>query len=206
MRALLLAALAALPVRAGVIEAVVRDAEGKPLADAVVFLRKAADLKEAPPLPQAEMSQLNQELDPHLVVVPAGGTVQFPNKDTTHHHLYSFSKPKSFDLPLYKGDDAPSVKFEKPGVVKVGCNIHDWMSGIVFVAPTPYYGRTGADGSAVLTVPDGKVEVSVFHERLKGSVDDTTRRGEAGKAPLRLSWTLTLKKNPASKRPATGYK
>lgn len=196
----------ALPSRAGVIEAMVRDSEGKPVADAIVFLRKAADTKDAPLLTSAEMSQADLELKPHMVVVPVGGAVTFPNKDATHHHLYSFSPTKSFDLPLYKGDDAPSVKFDKPGVVKVGCNIHDWMSGVIFVAPTPFFARTGADGSAVLTVPKGKVEVSVFHERLKGSVDDTNRVGTSGSAPLRLNWTLTLKKQPGSKRPVAGYK
>ncbi len=94
----------------------------------------------------AVMDQIHQEFVPVLLPIAVGTDVRFPNHDQIHHHVYSFSRTRSFELPLYKGEEAQPVRFDKEGVVKVGCNIHDWMSGIILVLPTPYFATTDEAG------------------------------------------------------------
>ena len=205
----LLAGLGASPsARAAELTASVTDEGGKPVADAVVFVY---DLKGkfAPPGEPAVMDQVDRELMPHVLPVLVGSKVRFPNKDNIHHHLYSFSPAKTFELPLYKGEPADPVLFDKPGVVKLGCNIHDWMSGIILVLPNPYFALTGPDGTAVLKdLPKStELEVAVFHERQRGSVDDTKKPIHfETKNAGRLSFKLSLKADHAKKRPPSDYK
>ncbi len=95
----------------------------------------------------ATLDQVDKTFVPGLLPIVVGTKVRFPNHDQIQHHVYSFSRTKTFELPLYKGEDAAPVLFDKVGVVKVGCNIHDWMSAIILVLPTPWFARTGADGT-----------------------------------------------------------
>ena len=87
-----------------------------------------------------------QDLRARVLPIVVGTEVRFPNRDQISHHVYSFSRTKSFELPLYKGEDAPPVLFDKPGVVKIGCNIHDWMSAIILVLPNTHFATTDDDG------------------------------------------------------------
>ena len=77
----------------------------------------------------AAMDQVHKQFVPHVLPVVVGTAVTFPNHDQIHHHVYSFSRAKTFEMPLYKGENAPPVAFDQPGAVKIGCNIHDWMDG-----------------------------------------------------------------------------
>ena len=99
-------------------------------------LRAPADARTA------VMDQVNKEFVPHVLPVAVGTEVSFPNHDQIHHHVYSFSRTKTFEIPLYKGEAAPPVRFDQVGAVKLGCNIHDWMSGVILVVPTPYFAMT----------------------------------------------------------------
>jgi plastocyanin len=154
------------------------DAEGRPLADAFVF---APDLPAAPAPAAAVMDQVGKEFVPHALAVPVGTLVRFPNRDDIHHHVYSFSRSKTFELPLYKGEAAPPVRFDAPGVVKLGCNIHDWMSGVVLVVPNAHVARTDADGRFVLVgLPSGAQRLVVWHERSETAPDATARSVAAG--------------------------
>jgi hypothetical protein len=128
--------------------------------------------------------------------------VRFPNHDQIHHHVYSFSRTKTFELPLYKGTDAPPVLFDKVGVVKVGCNIHDWMSGIILVLPTPYFAQTDAEGRFTLAdLPHGQYSVVAWHELSKAKPEDTAQSIDVGNAAAgEANFTLAL--NPARPRPA----
>ena len=92
------------------------------------------------------MNQVGRTFVPHVLPVAVGTRVHFPNYDQIHHHVYSFSRTKTFELPLYRGEEAPPVLFDKPGVVKLGCNIHDWMAGIVLVLPYRHFAMTDAEG------------------------------------------------------------
>ena len=141
----------------------VRGADGQPLTDAVVMIKSAkaptGPIRFAWPM---VMAQQNIAFVPHILIVPVGATVAFPNKDRVRHHIYSFSKAKKFDIKLYGQDETRSETFDQPGVVALGCNIHDQMSGFIVVVDTPYAAQTDAQGHVHLAdVPEGGATISV---------------------------------------------
>jgi len=130
-----------------------------------------------------------------------GTSVRFPNHDQIHHHVYSFSPTKTFELPLYKGDDAPPVVFDKVGVVKIGCNIHDWMSGIILVLPTPYFTVTGADGRFVLEdLPNGSYVLVAWHALSRVRPEETAQTVQVPGPASNINFSLSL--SPPRPRPA----
>lgn len=145
----------------------VRGVGGAPVAGAVVTV-------EVPGVaaPRARegyaVEQRNIQFQPNVLIVPVGASVAFPNRDKVRHHVYSFSKPKKFDLKLYGREDARSVVFDKPGVVSLGCNIHDAMSGFIVVVNTPFASQTDSAGRATLQgVPAGAATVRVWHPSIR---------------------------------------
>lgn len=163
----LLAGLCA-AAQAGTVQVDVRDGAGKPVADAIVFLDSADARKQVKPLAGAEMAQEKKQFLPGVLVVPVGSQVLFPNRDSVRHHVYSFSPAKKFELKLYTGTPANPVLFDQPGVVVLGCNIHDNMVGWILVVDTPYYARTVAvTGKAQIdNVPPGTYTLRTWHVRL----------------------------------------
>jgi hypothetical protein len=121
--------------------------------------------------------------------------VFFPNKDNIRHQVYSFSPAKQFELPLYAGTPAKPVVFDKPGIVVLGCNIHDWMIGYIYVSESPYFAKTGADGKAQLSdLPTRSYRVRVWHPRLQGSEGATQEPADLStESRTELSWKLVLK-------------
>jgi plastocyanin len=192
---------AALLARAGFaqpaqIAATVTDPEGNPLADAVVVaVPKQGAPPSAPPHAREIMDQIGQEFVPRVKPILVGTPVFFPNKDNIRHQVYSFSPAKQFELPLYAGTPAKPVVFDKPGVVVLGCNIHDWMIGYIYVSESPYYAKTGADGKAqIADLPALSYRVRVWHPRLQGPESATERTADLGGNPhAELSWKLPLK-------------
>lgn len=172
-----MAALCALPVVAAANAAraasviVTVASGGAPLPGAVVTLEDPAGRPIAPPANAslaAVMDQRGQRFVPHILAVQVGTAVRFPNSDAIRHDVYSFSPAKTFDLPLYAGTPARPVRFDTPGVVILGCNIHDWMLAFIDVVPTPYFAQTGAAGSATLQdVPAGRYLLNIWAPRLK---------------------------------------
>lgn len=162
-RFLLLALLVSSAASAARVDVQVRGADGRPVADAVVTVdsphRAAGPIHF--PWPYA-MKQQNIAFAPHVLIVPVGANVSFPNLDKVRHHVYSFSKAKKFELKLYGQDDTRSVMFDKPGVIAVGCNIHDTMSGFILAVDTPYAAKTDASGHAILDVPAGAATLGVW--------------------------------------------
>jgi plastocyanin len=115
--------------QAASVDVEVQGQDGKPLADAVVFLesrRRAA----AVPVPGHRDRAGRQAFTQRVTVVPVGSAVAFPNRDKVRHHVYSFSPAKTFDLKLYIGTPANPVVFDKAGIAVLGCNIHDTMAGL----------------------------------------------------------------------------
>jgi plastocyanin len=165
--------------------------DGAPLRDAVVFVQELPEgSAPAPPAAPAVMDQVNKQFVPHVLPIAVGTAVSFPNYDQIHHHVYSFSKAKTFEIPLYKGENAAPVIFDHVGVVKLGCNIHDWMAGVILVVPTPYFTTTGEDGRFVLGgVPDGTTGVTVWHEGSRISPLELLQRTRGDKE---LSFTLKV--------------
>lgn len=180
---------------AGTVETVVKDDAGKPLADAVVSLTPLGAPVPARRSTPAIMDQQDKEFVPHVLPVYVGTPVSFPNRDNIRHHVYSFSPTKRFELPLYIGTPAAPVVFDKPGVVVLGCNIHDWMLGYIYVLATPYFARTAPDGRARLgDPPPGSYEARVWHPRMRGAVERTAKPialslGEGGQ----IAFVVSLK-------------
>jgi plastocyanin len=182
---LLCALLCVAPVRAPAASLVVNvlKRDGKPLAGAVITAEPESSMSAAPPV-KALMDQVNLAFLPDVLVIPVHSTVQFPNSDAVGHQVYSFSSARQFQLPLYRGKPYPPVQFDQPGVVTLGCNIHDNMIGYILVTAAPYFGRTDAHGEwQGHDLPAGRFSVRVWHPllnepgELQQSVDVTADHG-----------------------------
>ena len=196
--ALTLTVLCAAVCRAGEIRGRVTDPEGDAIEEAVVFVQKIPKGAAKPAArPTAVMDQVHQEFVPHVLPVVVGTEVSFPNHDQIHHHVYSFSRTQTFEIPLYKGEEAPPVLFDKVGAVKLGCNIHDWMSAVILVVPTPYFAVTGADGSfTIADVPPGTYSLAAWHEGSKQKVEDTAQSVQVGAGSAEVSFSLAVSPPP----------
>lgn len=191
-------------VHAGELLAVV-SAAGRPVADAVAYAVPrpgSRTPRAAAATERSVMDQRNNEFLPQVLAVQTGTPVHFPNSDNIRHHVYSFSPAKTFELPLYKGTPAEPVVFDRPGAVTLGCNIHDWMVGYVYVVDTPYFAVTAADGRARLTLPDGEYEVHVWHPRLKGTPEATRRPVRVAGADIRVDVGIGLQPERSNNPPA----
>ncbi len=161
------ALLAAARVAAAPLDVVVTGADGRPLAEAVVFLESREARAAARPLPNVEIAQSERRFVQRVTVVTPGTEVRFPNRDTVRHHVYSFSPVKPFELKLYIGTPANPVLFDKPGIAVLGCNIHDHMVAWVVVVETPHFGLTDAAGRLRLeSAPPGRYRLRVWHPAL----------------------------------------
>lgn len=128
------------------------------------------------------MDQKNRMFVPHVLPVQTGTAVEFPNSDDVRHQVYSFSEAKKFQLPLYTGTPANPIVFDRPGVVSLGCNIHDRMSAYIVVVDTPHFAATGREGRATLSLSPGRYAVHVWHPDLRA--DPATMTIGAGDAAL----------------------
>jgi hypothetical protein len=123
---------------------------------------------------------------PRVVVVPVGGSVEFPNEDPIFHNVFSVSGENRFDLALYKRPKSGSWTFQHPGVVRVYCNIHPQMSAVVLVRDNPYYARVAQDGSfSIEGVPAGRHVLKAWHERA-GEVSTEVNVPAEGQAGAQL--------------------
>lgn len=186
---------------AGSLEVQITTPEGKPVEDFAVVLE--------PPSPPAKRKakativQRDREFTPYLTIVQTGTAVEFPNRDPFKHHVYSFSQPKMFEIKLYAGKPAKPVVFDKPGVVALGCNVHDWMEAYVLVVDTPYFARTGTDGRArIADVPAGAYRLRLWHPRL--TPDLSPRELKIGRDIVRMSLQTAVPPRPPHNKPPLG--
>ena len=168
-----------------------QDQQGKPLADAVVYVEpvngKAPKGKLA-----GIVDQVNKEFTPYVSIVQTGTAITFPNKDNIRHHVYSFSVPKVFDIKLYSGVPAAPVVFDKPGLVVLGCNIHDWMLAYLYVVDTPWFAKSGSNGQAeIADLPAGEYVVYAAHPKLQSDILKQKLSVDASSKP-KLNFKLTL--------------
>jgi len=149
----------------------------QPLAGLVLWLQSQNDKSAAAQAMTAVpwvMDQIDMRFDPEVLVVPVGAQVTFPNSDKVAHQVYSFSPAKRFSLGLYRGKRYPPVDFSKPGLVVLGCNIHDAMVGYIYVAESPYFGKSDEFGVLQLSgVPAGNYVVKAWSPRFKGEDAET---------------------------------
>jgi plastocyanin len=132
----------------------------------VVYLETApaAALESREP-GRARMDQRNETFLPHVLAVDAGTLVDFPNNDTTYHNVFSLSKTNKFDLGRYAQGKSKAIRFDRPGVVRIFCDIHSHMSAFVLVFSHPYYAKAEVDGRyRIDNVPPGTYTVSAWHE------------------------------------------
>jgi len=176
---LLLAALAgAQGTIAGELSVQVGDVDGRPVPNVAVFIKQTGGAVDAAHMPApAIMDQRDVRFVPHVLIVEKGASVEFPNSDSVAHHVYSFSRPNQFVLPLYKGTPPTPEDFEHEGVVILGCNIHDGMLGYIVVVDTSVFGITDASGVVSLLVDDSasSYEVSIWSPRIRDSRDPIVR-------------------------------
>lgn len=191
---LLAASLWAVPGLAVVVEVTADDGKA-PLAEVVVSLHPAAATSAAA---NAVMDQRDSTFVPGVLAVQAGTTVSFPNSDTVRHQVYSFSPAKPFELPLYEGTPLAPVLFDRPGVVVVGCNIHDWMIGYIVVLDTPHFAKTDASGRLRIDLPAGRYRLQAWHSR--GVGEPVSRRVDVPAAGLSQAVSLALGPPPVSRR------
>ena len=108
------------------------------------------------------MDQIDKAFVPAVPVVRTGTAVTFPNRDRVAHQVYSFSSPKHFKLGLYRVHPYPPVRFDAPGLIVLGCNIHDRMVGYIFVNGAAHFGKSDARGRWTGELPPGKYRASVW--------------------------------------------
>lgn len=141
-------------------------AKAKDISDVVVFVDGARPAKPGATPATATMVMKAKTFVPHVMVVPVGAKVEFPNEDPLFHNAFSLSPENRFDLELYKKPTKGAWVFKAPGVVNVYCNIHPQMSAVVVVRDNPFFTKTGKDGSFTIAgVPAGKYVLVAWHER-----------------------------------------
>jgi plastocyanin len=172
MRALLCALLAlvlgAAPAAAGDLVVQVRTANGAGVPNAVVTVYPGGRPATLGARGRYQIAQRDLQFSPFVLVVPVGADVSFPNFDNVRHQVYSFSPVRRFELRLYAREQERGVHFDRPGIVPLGCNIHDRMIAFIAVVDTGFAARTDASGIARFTgVPAGPVLYRVWHPWLR---------------------------------------
>ncbi len=113
-----------------------------------------------------QLAQRNKTFEPHVLIVPVGTVVEFPNKDPFFHNIFSLYDGRRFDLGLYESGSKRTVTFDRPGVSFLFCNIHAEMSAVIVAVETPYFGLSDRSGHIIIpNVPDGRYQINVWYER-----------------------------------------
>ena len=181
------------PAAADIIANVVDDS-GAAIAHTVVYADPKSGTAPALGAEKAIVDQVDKLFTPFVSAVRVGTRVIFPNRDNIKHHVYSFSRPKQFELPLYAGRAAPPVLFDKEGEIVMGCNIHDWMMAHVLVVKTPYFSVTDKNGQAHLNnLPSGDYTVRVWHPGMKRKPKTKPQTVSTSAGNQELIFTIRLK-------------
>ncbi len=178
----------------------VLDQNGQPAQNAVVHI-SGKDITSSS-TDVAIMDQVNRQYNPHVLAIHKNQKVSFPNSDNVRHHVYSFSKTKSFEMKLYAGTPNTPITFENEGVVVLGCNIHDSMLGYIVVYDDGKFGIVDDAGKIVFSEPKKAVtSLNIWHPNLA----DKTKTHYSGHLSGHDSITVTInithppKKNPSKK-------
>ena len=157
------------------------------------------------------INQIKREFDPLLSIIPKGSAVQLNNSDAYSHHVYSVSKGNKFDLPLYKGKPPKDVVFDAAGIVKLGCNIHDWMLAYVYISQSQTIATTDASGIVTFVgIPAGSYQLRVWNHRMRNTKRVVTRKidladGQALKTTVQVSLRKKIRKRKQTESSDSGY-
>ena len=146
--------------------------------------------RRAPSHDAAIIDQVNKHFVPRVSVVRTGTTITFPNSDRIRHQVYSFSPAKTFALKLYAGSPKTPVDFDQPGLVVLGCNIHDTMVAFVGVVDSPYFAKTSESGNAVLNLPAGRYRLRAWHPNAARAIP--AREITVAAAPLSIPLAIDV--------------
>jgi plastocyanin len=146
-----------------------RSKSGAPSADTIIVFDP---LDTTPPASHdaAIVDQVNKTFVPHVSIVRTGTAVAFPNSDRIRHQVYSFSPSHPFTLKLYAGSPRTDIIFDKPGMVVLGCNIHDSMVGFIAVVNSPYFAKIPASGIVDMDLPPGHYRLRVWNSNMTVAV------------------------------------
>jgi hypothetical protein len=161
-------------------------ARGSDPRQAVVYFEPASGLHvPKPPETPFRLATHNKEFSPHILAVPVGSRVQFPNQDPILHNVFSVSPGNAFDLGIYRVGPPKEKRFDKPGVVRVYCNVHQAMVAYILVLDTSFFASPTADGAFRLAgLPRGPGKLTVWHEQADPWSEEVTLPLPAGAPPL----------------------
>ncbi|MBB91324.1 MAG: hypothetical protein CMF68_10105 [Magnetovibrio sp.] len=172
-------------VIAGELQVQLAGSDGQPVPFAVLTV---PGVEALPGVPRggATVDQRERRFDPLVTTIAPGTEVTFPNSDDTRHHVYSFSPGNAFELKLFRANDAPPVAFNAPGVVTLGCNIHDSMKAYLYVSANPSAVVTDTEGSATLRWEGAATAIEVWHPQLSTPLQFPLPADGAGSLALEL--------------------
>lgn len=195
--------LTVMEVNADELTLTIVDAKGSPLPNAVVIVDNAYVTDKAKlKVENKIIDQVDRQFTPFMTVIKAGSEVTFPNSDNIRHHVYSFSKPKPFELKLYANEEKPTLSFNKPGLVTLGCNIHDQMIAHIVITEDETAWITGENGKVTLelnTAVESLLSARIWHPLMSSdltSAKDVTLDNVNGKTLM-----LDVVKEQADKEP-----
>jgi plastocyanin len=132
---------------------------------AVVFIDPPPERAERPAEVHARMNQKDERFIPHLLAIPVGSVVDFPNEDPIYHNVFSLSKTRRFDLGRYAAGRSKAVRFDQPGIVRVFCEIHSHMNAFILVFDHRFFALTDESGRFHIDrVPPGTYRVTAWYE------------------------------------------
>jgi plastocyanin len=193
--AALLAVLFAQSAFAGMVTVNVTTRSGVVVEDTVIVF-DPLDATPAASHDAAIIDQINKRFVPRVSVVRTGTTITFPNSDRIRHQVYSFSPAKTFALKLYAGSPKTPVEFDKPGLVVLGCNIHDTMVAFVAVVDSAYFAKTADSGNATVNLPAGRYRLRAWHPNALAAIP--TREITVTAAPLSIPLAIDVDKTSST--------
>ncbi|MCG8413387.1 MAG: methylamine utilization protein [Pseudomonadales bacterium] len=187
------------------VQVTLTDGEGQPLENAVIeLLLPDSQKSQYQQATNSLIDQRNKEFVPTVTTVTVGSQVNFPNSDDILHHVYSFSPAKTFNIPLYgqgENDDYFET-FTEPGIVEIGCNIHDWMLAYLYVAETSLVSLSDSNGVAsIANAPSGEYSLRIWHPRAAANIEELTQSVVLSSgAVTELSMSLELRRDRRVRR------
>ena len=145
----------------------------EPIPALVILMGKVPGFPIKKTSGKLEMVQNNFAFKPGLLIVPINSTVEFPNEDKEFHNVFSYSRIKRFDLGRYHQGESKSVTFNKPGIGKIYCEIHEWMRAVIAVVENPFYGVADEKGNYIIkNIPKGKYQLLIWKIDHKRSIQE----------------------------------